>query len=156
MSRLKLTAGLVALLLAFKPALADVVGKDKTTGCGFRQPPEWQPYTANWTGPCIGGVADGLGVLRVYNHSQAIAAFYGRMLEGKMVVGVIDTANGYLAGRFNDSTLVKSDDRDTFIAGFRDASAAANAAREVFQSQGNAASAKYYRDKAKQLEAQMD
>ena len=97
-----------------------------------------------------------MGVLRVYNQSQAVAVFYGRMLEGKMVVGVIDTANGYLAGRFNDSTLVKSDDRETFIAGFRDASAAANAAREVFESQGNVASAKYYRDKAKQLEAQMD
>jgi hypothetical protein len=156
MSRLKLAASLVALVFTFEPVLADVVGKDKTTGCGFRQPPEWQPYTANWTGPCIGGVADGLGVLRVYNQSQAVAVFYGRMLEGKMVVGVIDTANGYLAGRFNDSTLVKSDDRETFIAGFRDASAAANAAREVFESQGNVASAKYYRDKAKQLEAQMD
>ena len=156
MSRLKPAASLVALVLAFEPALADVVGKDRTTGCGFRQPPEWQPYTANWTGPCIGGVADGLGVLRVYHQSQAIAAFYGRMLEGKMVVGVIDAANGYLAGRFNDSTLVKSDERNASIAAFRDASAAANAASEAFQSQGNAASAKYYRDKAKQLDAQMD
>lgn len=156
MSRLKLAASLAALVLAFEPALADVVGKDKTTGCGFRQPPEWQPYTTNWTGSCVGEVADGLGVLRVYNHSQAIAAFYGRMREGKMAVGVIDTADGYLAGRFDDSVLVKSDDRDTFIAGFRDASAAANAAREAFQSKGNAASAKYYEDKAKQLDAQMD
>jgi hypothetical protein len=156
MSRLKPAASLVALVLAFNPALADVVGKDRTTGCGFRQPPEWQPYTANWTGPCIGGVADGLGVLRVYNQSQAVTAFYGRMREGRMVTGVIDGANGYLAGRFDDSALVKSDDRDTFIAAFRDASAAANAAGEVFQSQGNAASAKYYRDKAKQLEAQMN
>jgi hypothetical protein len=156
MFRLKLAVSLLALVLAFEPALADVVGKDRTTGCGFRQPQEWQPYTANWTGPCIGGMADGLGVLRVYNQSQAIATFYGRMLEGKMAIGAIDTANGYLAGRFNDSALAKSDDRDTFIAAFRDASAAANAASEVFQSQGNAASAKYYRDKAKQLDAQMD
>ena len=156
MSRPKLAAGVVALVLAFEPALADVAGKDRTTGCGFRQPPEWQPYTANWTGSCIGGTADGLGVLRVYNQSQAIAAFYGRMLGGRMVVGVIDTANGYLAGRFNDSSLVKSDNRETFIAAFRDASAAANAASEAFQSQGNAASAKYYRDKAKQLDEQLD
>jgi hypothetical protein len=156
MSRLKLATTLVVLALAFGPALADVVGKDRMTGCGFREPPEWQPYTANWTGPCVGGVADGLGVLRVYDHSQAVAAFYGRMHEGKMVMGVIESANGYLAGRFNDSTLAKSDDRDIFIAAFRDASAAADAASEVFKSQGNAASARYYRDKAKQLEAQMD
>jgi hypothetical protein len=152
----RLCTMLLAAALVSGPVLADVAGKDKATGCGFRLPPDWQSYTTNWTGPCAAGMADGLGILRVYNHSKAVTAFYGRMREGKMALGVIDAPEGFLAGRFDDSTLVTSDDRNTFIAAFREASAAAKAASEIFKSQGNSASAKFYQEKAAQLAAQMD
>jgi hypothetical protein len=95
-------------------------------------------------------------VLRVYENTKPVATFYGRMSSGQMAIGVIDTAEGYLAGRFADSMLVKSDDPNASVSAFREATSAAKAASKLFTDQGNAASAKYYREKAEKLEAQMD
>jgi hypothetical protein len=147
---------LAALFVLGAPALADVAGNDKTTGCGYRLPQEWQASTTHWTGQCNAGVADGLGVLRVYENTNPVAVFYGRMSSGQMAIGVVDTAEGYLAGRFADSMLVKSDDPNASFSAFREATSAAKAASKLFADQGNAASANYYREKAEQLEAQMD
>jgi hypothetical protein len=101
-----------------------------------------------------------MGVLRVYairNGGIAITAtFYGEMLAGSIALGVVDTGNGYLAGRFKNGEYLDSDDFNSRLRAFRTASSAARAASAHFAKGGNEHSAAYYRRMAAQLDMQIE
>lgn len=133
---------------------------DRVSGCQLRLGTALPGNTAHWTGPCRNGLADGLGLLRVYGRRDGAAAisatFYGEMVAGSIVFGVVDTGEGYLAGRFEDGRFQDSDDFNTRLRAFRTASSAARAASARFAQDGNANSAAYYRRMAARLDMQIE
>lgn len=156
--RVRLTSLAAALALAISlsgaPGATETI--DQTTGCRFQIPSDWQGYTAQWTGECRDKVAEGLGVLRMYDAGRFKTAFYGEMSRGKPVIGVIDVGGGYMAGRFTDGKLNETDDRNLTIRAFRVASDAAREASERFRRGGNEASARHYATVAERLANQLD
>lgn len=124
--------------------------------CRVSAPADWQGVTVRWEGSCASGQAEGSGVLRGLENGRVVRLFFGRMKAGQPEVGVVELPEGYVAGRFEDGRPVASDDRNDLIRAFREASKAAEAVSERFRVAGNAASAKFYRDKAHSLAAQMD
>lgn len=148
MSRLAVLA-LFALLALPDPARAQQ--------CQFVAPADWSSSTSiRWFGACPGGGADGLGVLRSYFRGAPGPAFFGRMVAGTLDMGVIEGEGGFTAGRFRDGEVVAGADRQTLIDAFTLAAKAARATAARFKAEGNAASARFYADKADQLENQMD
>ena len=147
---------LLAVLLVSSRAVAVTWKTDKTTGCRFQIPEGWQEYSAQWTGDCVEGLANGSGVLRSFSKGKVSELYYGRVKHGLLDVGVIETDGGYIAGRFADGKPIKDDDRNTYIQAFREGAAAARNVSEFYQHKGNAASARYYAEKAKNLDQQMD
>ncbi len=137
---------LVAVLSAFPALAADHWKTDKATGCRVEAPQTWEKYTVQWTGACVAGFADGSGVLKGSCRAK----------QGVLEIGVIETDNGYIAGRFEDGKPVEDGDRQTSIDAFHEAVAGANQASEFYRQKGNTASAKYYSQKAKSLDQQMD
>jgi hypothetical protein len=147
---------LLALSCAF-PALGEDHWKtDKATGCRIEAPQTWEKYTVQWIGTCVAGVADGSGVLKGFGKRKVQELYYGRASQGVLEIGVIETDKGYVAGRFTDGKAVQDGDRQTYILAFREAVAGANQASEYYREKGNPASSKYYSEKAKTLDQQMD
>ncbi|MFY9514580.1 MAG: hypothetical protein WAQ05_26735, partial [Rubrivivax sp.] len=110
-----------------------------------------------WSGPCRDGAANGRGVLRAYAGGRVVRLFYGRLQAGRLELGAVELDGGYAAGRFDDQGRVVSDgERNTLILAFGEASAAAREMAERFRGQGNAASARFYDDRARQLALQLD
>ena len=134
---------------------------DRVSGCRFRLGPEMPGGSAQWTGACQKGLADGLGVLRVYQRGARgsptmTSAFYGEMAKGLIAFGVIDVEGGFLAGRFADGAYQDSDDFNTRLNAFRTASRAARAASARFAAEGNPGSAAFYNRIASQLDQQIE
>ena len=131
------------------PALAKGV-------CVFNVPEGWVQANTRWIGQCCAGYADGLGILKEYSNGIVIRFFLGRIKKGDIVFGVIDQADGYIAGKFVDGALLPSDDRQLHIDAFDEAGRAAKKAAEEFGESGNKASAQFYMKKAEELFNQMD
>lgn len=147
---------LFTLLSAPHSYAADAWKTDKVTGCRFQVPETWQDYSAQWTGNCVDGVADGSGVLRGFRKGRLNELYYGRVRHGVLEIGVIETDGGYIASRFADGKPLKDDDRNTYILAFREAAAGARWASRFYQRKGNSSSARYYAEKAKSLDQQID
>lgn len=152
---------LAALLSAALPvAAADSPAENGAKNCQFRPPAAWSDRNIRWDGACLGGHAQGRGVLRAYppagQPAAAVWLFFGALDKGELRLGVIDTPDGYIAGRFEDGKPVQDGDRNRLISAFREGSAAAQAASERFKSTGNSGSARFYADKARQLAEQLD
>lgn len=124
--------------------------------CNFIAPPDWSSATSiRWFGPCERGVASGSGVLRTYLNGKPGPAFYGRMANGTPRFGVIETEEGFAAGNIVEGEA-KAKDRQVIIDAFRVAAQAARAASARFKTENNAGSARFYAEKANQLDRQMD
>lgn len=129
----------------------------RAQACRTVAPPDWSSATSiRWFGPCPGGAADGLGVLRSYLNGKPGPAFYGRMAKGALDVGVVEDEGGFAAGKFVGGEPQQGGDRQTLIKAFDIAAKAARAAAAQFRAENNAGSANLYEAKAKQLERQMD
>lgn len=141
-------SGLV-LTAACQPSLA---------ACNVTTTPDgWAAGSARWDGACVGPQADGLGVLKEQQGAAVKRMFLGRVAKGELSLGVVDIPDqGFAAGRFEQGKLVPTDDRQLIIKAFDEGARAATAAAERFEKAGNAASAKFYRAKAKELREQMD
>lgn len=141
-------AGLV-LTAACQPSLA---------ACNVTTAPEgWAAGSARWDGACAGAQADGLGVLKEQQGASVKRMFLGRVQKGELSLGVVDIPDqGFAAGKFEQGKLVPTEDRQLIIKAFDEAARAATAAADRFEKAGNAASAKFYRGKAKELREQMD
>lgn len=110
-----------------------------------------------WSGPCAGGRAEGLGVLRLQAADGAVHLYLGRLAGGQAVLGVIERPNeGWVAGRFDQGRRVEPVERNTLIEAFAEAAAAARAEAEGHRLAGRKASARHYRHKAWVLDAQLD
>ena len=94
--------------------------------------------------------------MRAYKKQHATEVFYGRLIAGHPDLGVLETPDGYMAGKFVNGSVAADTDRNTILAAFREATAAATAASASFGNQGNTASAQHYREAAKRLSSQMD
>lgn len=94
--------------------------------------------------------------MRAYEGGKVIRAFYGTLQSGQLVLGVIDQPDGFVAGRFEQGRVVNDGERNTLIQAFEDASAAARQVAAGYRRAGNAPSARFYEDKAKQLANQLD
>jgi hypothetical protein len=124
--------------------------------CSFTVPQGWAQDTTRWEGACLSGQANGLGVLKEYNGANVTRFYFGRVKDGSPALGVVDQADGFVAGRFIDGSLAPSDDRQVVISAFAEAEKAANQAATRFGKAGNKVSAKFYKSKAKALREQMD
>lgn len=143
-------AGIVgALLILFGAGAANAQ-------CAFIAPPDWSSATSiRWFGPCERGQASGSGVLRTYLNGKPGPAFYGRMANGTPRFGVIETETGFAAGNIVEGEA-QAKDRQVIIDAFRVAAQAARAASAKFKAENNAGSARYYAEKASQLDRQMN
>ncbi len=144
-----LFATLALLFATTPPALAT---------CHITTPPsDWPANSARWDGACQADLAHGLGVLKEQRGATVQRIFFGRADQGELSLGVMELPNeGFVAGRFRQGQVLPTDDRPTLIKAFDEAAQAATAAADRFEKAGNAASAKFYRAKAKTLREQMD
>ncbi len=147
---------LVAMLSTSAGSAASTWTIDKATHCRVEVPPSWESFTVQWTGACIDGLADGSGVLKGFSNGKVREFYYGRVKQGLLDLGVVETSEGYVAGRFKEGKAADEGDRQTYILAFREAVAAAKQASEFYRRKGNSASAKYYANKATTLDQQMD
>lgn len=126
-------------------------------GCGITAPGDWPWQDLRWSGRCRDGLADGRGVLRAYDRGHVVRLFYGRLKAGRLDVGAVEMAGGYVAGRFdNQGHVIRDGDRNTLIQAFDEASAAAHEMAERFRALGNGASARFYDERARGLAQQVD
>jgi hypothetical protein len=147
---------LFSIAFTLPASSADRMKTDKATGCRIEAPQSWENYAVQWIGACVSNLADGSGVLKGLNKGKVQELFYGHVKQGILEIGVIESDRGYVAGRFNEGEPVQSEDRQTYIQAFREGVASANQASDYYRQKGNAASAKYYAQKAKALDQQMD
>jgi hypothetical protein len=124
--------------------------------CAFNAPHGWNQSSTRWDGECRAGHADGLGILKEFSNRKVKRFFFGRVKDGNLDLGVIDQAEGYVAGRFAQGRLVPSGERQSFVSAFAEAEKAASQAASRFSKAGNKASARFYEAKARELREQMD
>jgi hypothetical protein len=136
---------------------SDLNGTDTRSGCRFELPASWNFTFVRWSGACSAqGVADGYGVLRAYSDGKVAESYFGELRRGHLSMGVIETASGYVAGKFVEGKPLEHQERSDLIAAFDSAAKAAQQMSEVFRRNGNTASFHYYSNKARALREQMD
>jgi len=149
--------GRLRALLPLVIALGGAACEPASGACAVSPPEGWSAASVRWDGTCTAGRAEGAGVLKEQQGAGVGRLFFGNVVHGELQLGVIDVPEqGYRAGRFEHGRLTSSDDRQVFIAAFDAAAKAADAAADRFEQAGNAASARFYRAKAKALREQMD
>jgi hypothetical protein len=124
--------------------------------CRFIPPADWHDRTLSWDGPCQEGKAHGEGVLRAYKKAEPTLIFFGDITNGELSLGVIENAEGYIAGQFSKGKVVADSDRNVLIKAFSKGSAAARAYGQRLKKAGNLESSKLYMKKAQELEQQID
>lgn len=155
-------AWLLSAALCLAPAAAQATPADNAAvlvgpaACRIGVPAGWSPRDLRWSGACRDGRAEGRGVLREFVAGKVARIFFGRLLAGQAQLGVIEQPDGYVAGRFVSGQALRDGDRNTLIDAFEEARAAAEQLAEAYQRAGNAPSARFYREKARQLARQMD
>lgn len=143
--------GMLAMLFA-------VVMTTAQAACSIAQPDGWAKAGTVWDGECKGGQAHGPGVLKEFDAQKkaVVRFFFGQASHGAIAVGVIDQADGYVAGSFKDGKVVESTERQATISAFKEAATAAKLVAARYRKSGNLASARFYDAKTKQLTEQMD
>jgi len=116
----------------------------------------WSDEEARWVGPCAANQADGYGVIKQIRAGAVQEIYYGRVEKGKAVLGVVETPDGMIAGRWSRGEVQETSDRNELLSAFAAAEKAADTVREGFARQGNSASAQFYKRKAQILRQQLD
>ena len=128
-------------------AQTPVAGTNIGAGCTVTPPPGIDPGTVTWLGPCHGGKAEGVGVLRVQRDFDW-SLFLGRAVGGRPVAGALFLRPAALLA------MVRVDPAGNPISGETNAAnaavfqLAAKAAEDVamrFAAQGNLRSRDFYR-----------
>jgi hypothetical protein len=151
---------------AAAPTLADKAGDRRTAGrpgCRFERPGVWPvgSGSVSWIGGCRNGFADGSGVILEVVEGAEPERFYGRVRDGYLSVGVLQTPSGFMAGAWANGALANTlaDDvaqRNTVIAAFRAAAKAATSLSKSFTKKADANSSRFYAKQAELLREQMD
>jgi len=153
---------LMALLGACGAAMADespteVASKQAgAKDCRFAIPDGWNRLSLKWEGGCSGGKADGKGALRATLNGNVDRMFFGSMLAGDLSLGVVETPDGFIAGKFKNGRVIDTSEPSEIGKAFEEASAAAQVVSEHFKKLGKTASANFYAEKAKKLANQME
>jgi hypothetical protein len=149
-----------------EPVPAITTARDLKTGCALmvptmhanppitseeQAPPAlWGSKMMSWSGPCLDGKADGTGVARMLYGGKVIGAYYGNVIQGQLDLGVIEDGNSFDTVAFKNASLVSLNRGDTDIVSSDKAqSYAKQSVTEFikgFETDGNTASAEYYRD----------
>jgi hypothetical protein len=143
--------------IAMAQAVAPQWYKDAASNCSFIAPTSLGSGTIHWIGACTDGKAVGAGMLRRRDGGRAGAAFYGEMEAGVPKLGVVDGAAGYRVGHYVGGDIGEANlQLQSRLDGFNAAIRAARAVSAHYAEIKNGASAEYYEDIAKTLEAQME
>jgi hypothetical protein len=129
--------------------------------CRFQRPAIWAAGRVVWLGRCQNGFAEGSGVIVNEVRDAEPEHFYGRLDNGSPTIGVLQTANGFMAGRWTRGTVAAAlpDDvaqRTVVIEAFRVAASAATAVSKSFAKKADAESSDFYAKQARLLREQMD
>jgi len=167
--RSSLSFVILALALSsagFHPgASAQTAGTDRrthgTASCHVETPVQWNAGHVTWIGNCKDGYAEGLGALRNAVEGTSTELFLGRVDRGNLRSGVLVTAQGYTAGRWEAGSVAESgsDDqakRNAILAGFEDGAKAADAISRSMTRHSNPKASRFYTRLAKRLRSQMD
>ncbi|MDQ2668036.1 MAG: hypothetical protein M3Z05_18840 [Gemmatimonadota bacterium] len=149
---------------AVAPALSDQPSDRRTAGqpgCRFERPEVWAAGTVSWIGNCRSGFANDSGVIVMVVKGAEPERFYGRVQDGHLRVGVLQSPNGFMAGTWVNGALAAAlaDDvaqRNALIAAFRVAANAATSASNSLAKKGDATASRYYAKQAKLLHEQID
>lgn len=130
-------------------------------GCRFQRPEIWAGGRVAWLGACKNGFAQGSGVLINTVEGAEPERFYGQLDGGLQTIGVLQSENGFIAGRWNHGTVVPAlpDDRaqrNVIIDAFQAAASAATAASKSFAKKSDAKASRFYAQQARLLREQMD
>lgn len=138
--------------------LAAAISPIAMAACSVTTPPEgWSASALRWDGDCTGGLANGLGVLKEQQGTTVQRSFFGRVDNGELSLGVIDTPEqGFSAGHFAEGRVQSSDERQVYIDAFKVAAQAAGAVAARFEQAGNSASGQFYRGKEQAFQQQLD
>jgi hypothetical protein len=134
---------------------------DGKPSCRFEGPKVWTAGDVTWLGRCRGGFADGSGVLLNAVEGQQAERFYGRLQQGRLNVGVLQTAQGYIAGTWAGGVLAEklADDmaqRNAIVAAFQAAAEASTSVSKSFAKKGDVKASRFYAKQARSLREQMD
>jgi hypothetical protein len=114
-----------------------------------------------WLGACQGGFAEGSGVIVNTVEGAEPERFYGRLESGSPSIGVLQTENGFVAGRWKHGAVVTAlpDDvaqRNVLLDAFRAAADAATAVSKSLAKKADAEASRFYARQAGVLREQMD
>lgn len=129
--------------------------------CRIEKPLAWNAGHISWLGKCESGYAHGSGVLRNMIDGAQTELFLGRVEQGYLRNGVLQTNGGYIAGRWKDGVVIEDDaddqaKRNAMLAAFEEAAKSADATSRTMARQSNAASSRFYAQLANRLRMQMD
>jgi len=134
---------------------------DGKPSCRFERPKVWTSGSVSWQGRCRDGFAEGIGVLLNAVEGQEAERFYGRLHQGRLNVGVLQTGQGYIAGTWAGGTVAEklADDmaqRNAIIAAFRAAADASTSVSKSLVKKGDGKASRFYAKQARSLRDQMD
>ncbi len=119
--------------------------------------PYWRNMMHSWQGACVNGKAEGKGIVKIYPSSRTTTdLFLGEVKQGLPLFGVYEGADGFIAGTFQQGQIVAEQDRNQLIEAFQLAADIAQSYSRELKQQGNMPSARFYENKARQLQQQMD
>jgi len=133
---------------------------DGEPACRFQRPKFWGVGVLTWLGRCQKGFAEGPGVIVNEVEGLEPQRFYGRLVQGSLSIGVLDTAGGFMAGRWANGVLAPDlpdglAARNVVIEAFEVGAAAAIAVSKSLAKK-DAKASRFYTQQARNLREQMD
>jgi hypothetical protein len=145
------------------PSAEIPAGELRTDGapdCRFQRPRLWAGGVVTWLGSCRKGFAEGRGV--IVNTAEGLEPmhFYGRLVQGSLDLGVLDTTGGFIAGRWEKGVLAAPlpdylAESNSVIEAFEVGAAAATAVSKSLAKR-DAKLSSFYAQQARNLREQMD
>lgn len=142
---------LSAPLSSAQAGLPEGLSLDKSSGCRFYMPKGWSGRVVEWLGPCVDSLANGYGVLKLYERGRLDAAYYGLAEDGAMTLGTLVSGRRMLPGSFRSGVMQEQDDRFLTVSAYNNAIRAAKEVSMSLEARGNVATSKYYKDMADKL-----
>ena len=118
-------------------------------------PAAWGSDTMGWSGNCVNGKADGVGIARMDMATAGANAWYGTTANGQMTVGVLEQKDrGFVVGRFDGRRFIAFDNADDEAGPVNAAIDAVRAYATKLRQLGENDAARYYETtKVEELQA---
>jgi len=130
-------------------------------GCRFQRLLVWTAGSVEWLGGCENGFAEGSGVIVNSVEDAGVERYYGRLDHGSPSIGVLQTDNGFVAGRWSHGKVLADPPDDTarrnvLIDAFRAAAEASSSVSKSFAKRSDTEASSFYATQARLLRDQMD